>query len=77
MSGKWHDGLPPEHGYYLATWVTAAGGRFVSELWFNPQSVDKWYTCRGYLDPYSSSTAVLTVVAWMRKPEPSEIVTKE
>lgn len=42
---EWEEGEPKEAGYYIAAIRTKDKEEhyYVKELWFNPESIDKWY----------------------------------
>lgn len=73
VSNRWLAGDPPQSGYYLATWRMGCQFR-VSELWFNPDGLPKWWNTRGYMpgnDTRSHADCkVNTVLAWMSLPQP-------
>lgn len=73
----WQKGYPPKHGYYLGA-HEHLGQIIVSELWFNPDSIGKWYFSRGYTGQPSRGMAdrvPATVIRWMPIPEPPEEIT--
>src|SRR4029077_19784831 len=74
---------PPKAGYYLITWATKesrvvagvriADGRWVSEVWYNPDAIVPWWWSRRYTNmPHLGiEMAVLhRVIAWMELPKP-------
>ncbi len=67
--GRWYRGRPPAPGYYLGAW-RRDGKWFVSELWYNPNSIGTgWWISRGYLDQIPRvQTETIPVEAWMLKP---------
>ncbi len=78
MESDWKYGDPPKSGYYLAAWYGENRRTFVSELWFNPDAIVKWWLSRGYLRDRSKSDdpfddAIRTVYAWQPIPEAPEI----
>lgn len=69
FSAKWTaTGNPDRHGYYLGAWQRNDCW-FVSELWFNPDSIGSgWWASRGYLSERASSHSSIPVIAWMPLP---------
>jgi hypothetical protein len=73
---EWQTGVPPQHGYYLVAWKRGDNRLTVSELWFNPDAIRKWWFTRAYGgDPQRrgmDNTINAEVVAWMPIPDPPE-----
>ena len=75
LAAFWCKGEPDKPGYYLVAWRHANTTQImVSELWYNPDALYRWWFSRGYTGetPLGGIRGALTtdIVAWMPMPDP-------